>query len=151
MANNCPKKKKGRKKFQGKCRGCRKQVHKEVDCWENPNNAGKKPKWYKCQEKSLATQNQEQNSGTKYLLVTHNLGVCGVCDDSLEEDYTVVKEDNSTIKSMPSLIEPKDYWSSDEKSERKNKTYQEEGQGFESKMKAAQREVKQAGSKKYLS
>ena len=114
MANECPNKKQGRKKFQGKCRGCRKQGHKEVNCWENPNNAGKKPKWYKGQEKSLATQNQEQISGTKYLLMAHNGVICGVCDDNMEEDFTVIEEEDNTVESKPSIIDPKDYWSSDE-------------------------------------
>ena len=35
-----------KKKFKGKCRRCDKEGHKEADCWENPDNAHKAPKWF---------------------------------------------------------------------------------------------------------
>ena len=32
-------------KFNGNCNQCGKKGHKAIDCWENPKNAHKRPKW----------------------------------------------------------------------------------------------------------
>jgi len=36
-----------RSKFKGTCNYCGKTGHKAADCWDNPANASKVPKWYK--------------------------------------------------------------------------------------------------------
>ena len=51
----CPKLKDGKtttqqdktKKFTGECNLCGRKGHKKADCWEDPANAGKRPKNYK--------------------------------------------------------------------------------------------------------
>jgi hypothetical protein len=57
-AHECPKetgngngrsngKSNGKGRFQGKCKNCGRQGHKDDDCWENEENKEKRPKWYK--------------------------------------------------------------------------------------------------------
>jgi gag-polypeptide of LTR copia-type/Zinc knuckle len=36
-----------KQKFQGKCNLCDKPGHKADDCWENPQNAARRPSWWK--------------------------------------------------------------------------------------------------------
>eukprot|EP00957_Ditylum_brightwellii_P015025 1133671-Ditylum_brightwellii.AAC.1 len=50
--------------------------------------------------------------------MAHNIDICGVCNSSMEEEFAVVEEENITVESKPSLIGPKNYWSSDEENEK---------------------------------
>eukprot|EP00957_Ditylum_brightwellii_P102351 7801650-Ditylum_brightwellii.AAC.1 len=49
--------------------------------------------------------------------MAHNGVICGVCNGSMEEDFTVIEEEDITVESKPSFIDPKDYWRSDEENE----------------------------------
>ena len=70
----------GKKKFKGKCNNCGKQGHMARDCWNDPKNADKRPKWYKAnrcwctfnagQENGNGKCDQNTQNATKYHRVT---------------------------------------------------------------------------------
>jgi len=43
-------------KFAGNCNSCGKKGHKAADCWADPKNAGKRPKWFKSPSEIAAAQ-----------------------------------------------------------------------------------------------
>jgi hypothetical protein len=56
----------GAGKFQGKCNHCGKVGHKEVACWDKPNNNAKRPAWYK----DLKSKDKRDEAGNA--AVTHD-------------------------------------------------------------------------------
>ena len=53
---------KKKKKFNGKCHYCGKVGHTKAECWENPINADKRPKWYRPRSEVAAAGRSENSN-----------------------------------------------------------------------------------------
>ena len=112
-ANTCTKRKKHheykRKKFKGKCNLCGKIGHKATDCWENEDNAGKRPKWYKTNtEKNLISKNLSDNGATEFtaefMLVASNIRSFSSDDAILKDPNIFIADTGATSDTTPHLI-----------------------------------------------
>ena len=112
-ANTCTTRKKHheykRKKFKGKCNLCGKIGHKATDCWENEDNAGKRPKWYKTNtEKNLISKNLSDNgttqSTTEFMLMASNVKSFSSDDAILKDTNIFIADTGATSDTTPHLI-----------------------------------------------
>ena len=58
----------GEEKFNAKCNGCGKSMHRKADCWQEEGNKGKRPKWWNEKDKNEARATKDlpvENSETK--------------------------------------------------------------------------------------
>jgi len=53
---------KKKKNFNGKCHYCGKVGHTKAECWENPINADKRPKWYRPRTEVAAAGRSENSN-----------------------------------------------------------------------------------------
>jgi len=66
-----------KKKFNGKCHHCGKVGHTKAECWNNPINADKRPKWYRARIEVAAagrSENTSKDSSDELQLVNMQVG-----------------------------------------------------------------------------
>jgi hypothetical protein len=100
-----------KKKFQGTCHECGKKGHRAAQCWKNPKNADRRPKWYKA-EVSATTKDEEEKTSTEIQLTNLHWGAYEEFfeddDSDIEEELALLKADktNSATENAHKTNEP---------------------------------------------
>jgi hypothetical protein len=82
-------KKKGTKKFNGNCNSCGRKGHMARDCWENSNNADKRPTWYRPKEVTASgADHGSQNKNEELQLMNMSWKFCEEISQDDEESET---------------------------------------------------------------
>ena len=92
----------GKKHFTGNCHECGKKGHMAKDCWLNPKNKDKRPKWFDeekfCKGKEISAGSADNNKKSEELqLVNMSWGQYEEAFDSEDEDK---EEEEADIKKM---------------------------------------------------
>ena len=103
-----PSRKKGAfsKKFKGDCRICGKKGHKASDCWESPQNKGKKPVF-----NNKSASNNNTNNRNSYVKHKEKLtcSYCGKDNHTYEKCYKRLKAESPHEMAEVALMSISDY------------------------------------------
>ena len=87
-------------RFKGKCSLCGKEEHRAADCLEDPNNAGRKPAWYKA-KKAREVAAAAVDSNVELCM----MGIMTQCDDQhLVQPRTMELPNTTNMLNNPNVF-----------------------------------------------